>query len=313
MAYFPTIAIGVPFFRSFSGITPILDLYPNAAVAYSLRLLRSAYTGNAIRVRRSGDNAESDFGFVNNTINLSSIQAFCIAGGGTQHGFLVTWYDQSGNATNATQPIAANQVQCVTSGVWNNTFGTNTRASFNFDGSKRLIIGAPTALFTYTGNGTVFIPNQVRNLSGSRYGAFISQGSTVQSLNTLALCYQDFPSTSLLYNADIYTARNFKDTSGLTINTNYLTAWKWLNWSTSNSNGNSVIRVNGSARSLTLGGTAPLALGSNRVYIGSNNEVGVDPAATIYAYMPELIAYASDQSANFEGIETNINTYYGIY
>ena len=29
----------------------LLDSYPNAAVAYSLRKLRSAYTGSAIRVR----------------------------------------------------------------------------------------------------------------------------------------------------------------------------------------------------------------------------------------------------------------------
>jgi hypothetical protein len=48
----------------------LLDLYPNAAVAYSLRKLRDAYTGPAIRVRRAIDNAEQDFGFndFNNTL-----------------------------------------------------------------------------------------------------------------------------------------------------------------------------------------------------------------------------------------------------
>jgi hypothetical protein len=44
----------------------LLDIYPNAAVAYSLRKLRSAYSGNAIEVRRSLDNAEEDFGFDSN-------------------------------------------------------------------------------------------------------------------------------------------------------------------------------------------------------------------------------------------------------
>jgi len=38
----------------------LLDLYPNAAAAYSVRKLRSAYTGSAIRVRRSSDNTEQD-------------------------------------------------------------------------------------------------------------------------------------------------------------------------------------------------------------------------------------------------------------
>ena len=40
----------------------LLDIYPNAAVAYSLRKLRSTYTGSSIRVRR-GDLTEQDFGF----------------------------------------------------------------------------------------------------------------------------------------------------------------------------------------------------------------------------------------------------------
>ena len=41
----------------------LLDVYPNAAVAYSLRKLRSGYTGSAIRVRRNVDSLEQDFGF----------------------------------------------------------------------------------------------------------------------------------------------------------------------------------------------------------------------------------------------------------
>lgn len=40
----------------------LLDIYPNAAVAYSLRKLRESYTGSSIRVRR-GDLTEQDFGF----------------------------------------------------------------------------------------------------------------------------------------------------------------------------------------------------------------------------------------------------------
>jgi hypothetical protein len=41
----------------------LLDIYPNAAVAYSLRKLRNAYSGSAIRVRRIVDSAELDIGF----------------------------------------------------------------------------------------------------------------------------------------------------------------------------------------------------------------------------------------------------------
>ena len=41
----------------------LLDSYSGAAAAYSLRKLRSSYTGNAIKVRRSSDNAEMNIGF----------------------------------------------------------------------------------------------------------------------------------------------------------------------------------------------------------------------------------------------------------
>ena len=54
----------------------LLDLYPNAQVAYSLRKLRTAYTGSAIRVRRSSDNAEQDFGFVGNDLDTASMLDF---------------------------------------------------------------------------------------------------------------------------------------------------------------------------------------------------------------------------------------------
>jgi hypothetical protein len=55
----------------------LLDLYPNAALAYSLRKLRTAYSGNAIRVRRFVDNTEEDFGFdTNGDLDIAGIESF---------------------------------------------------------------------------------------------------------------------------------------------------------------------------------------------------------------------------------------------
>jgi hypothetical protein len=91
----------------------LLDSFPNAAVAYSLRKLRNAYSGSAIRVRRSSDNTEQDIGFVGNNLDTASLLAFC----GVGNGFVTTWYDQSGNANNATQATAGNQPIIVSSGA----------------------------------------------------------------------------------------------------------------------------------------------------------------------------------------------------
>jgi hypothetical protein len=95
-----------------SSFTGLLDTYTGAAAAYSLRLLRSAYTGDAIRVRRASDNTEQDIGFVSNELDISALTTFC---SGT-NGFVKTWYDQSGNGYDATQTTDASQPQIVSSG-----------------------------------------------------------------------------------------------------------------------------------------------------------------------------------------------------
>jgi hypothetical protein len=52
----------------FSEGSDLLDLYPDAVVAYSsARRLRSAYSGPLIRVRRSSDSTEQDIGFDSET------------------------------------------------------------------------------------------------------------------------------------------------------------------------------------------------------------------------------------------------------
>lgn len=113
--------------QSFVGL---LDTYPNAAVAYSVRKLRAAYTGSAIRVRRSSDNAESDIGFTAlGNLDTTSLTSFCGAG----NGFVTTWYDQSGSGVNATQTTAANQPQIVSSG---SVINQNSKPTIQGDGSN---------------------------------------------------------------------------------------------------------------------------------------------------------------------------------
>jgi hypothetical protein len=98
----------------------ILDIYPTDQFrCYYLTLQRGAYYGSpCIRVRRSGDNSETNIGF-NSSGNLdtASLTAFVIAGGGTQNGFIVTYFDQTTNAVNTTQTNPSKQAQIVSSGV----------------------------------------------------------------------------------------------------------------------------------------------------------------------------------------------------
>ena len=93
---------------------PILDqLGVSAAAAYSLRQVRSG-AALACRVRRSSDNAEANIGFAwNGDLDTAALLAHV----GSGNGFVTTWYDQSGNARNATQTAAGSQPQIVASGA----------------------------------------------------------------------------------------------------------------------------------------------------------------------------------------------------
>ena len=92
----------------------LLDEYP-AEAAYSLRVLSSSFANAAVvRVRRDLDNAELDF----TAAEVSDGTLLTWVGtGGTDNGFVETWYDQSGNVNNATQPTANNQPKIVENGA----------------------------------------------------------------------------------------------------------------------------------------------------------------------------------------------------
>ena len=79
---------------------PLLDVVPDAQVAYSLRRLRSDYTGPAINVFNGTDYKDIYFR-ANGTLDTSAISSFC----GSNDGRVAVWYDQSGNQNNATRDL----------------------------------------------------------------------------------------------------------------------------------------------------------------------------------------------------------------
>jgi hypothetical protein len=108
----------------------LLDKYPDAAAAYGLRLLRSAYLGPAIRVRReSTGNPEKDIYF-DAQGNLDTKALLDFAGGGFLRVKIL--YDQSGNGNDATASAAANQPTIVSGGVLSKV---NGKPAIDFDGS----------------------------------------------------------------------------------------------------------------------------------------------------------------------------------
>jgi hypothetical protein len=86
----------------------LLDTYTGAAAAYSVRKLDKDYTGYAMKVREDSGDTEADIGFDSNgDLDTAAIATHC----GSANGYVVTWYDQSGNANNATQSTSSAQPQ----------------------------------------------------------------------------------------------------------------------------------------------------------------------------------------------------------
>jgi trimeric autotransporter adhesin len=108
----------------------VLDLISAiVAAAYGLRRLYSLWTGAAIRVQRSLDDAKADIGFTANG-DLDTVTLLAFVGSG--NGFVTTWYDQSGNGRHATQTDPARQPRIVSNGVIEKQ---NGRPALLFDGN----------------------------------------------------------------------------------------------------------------------------------------------------------------------------------
>jgi hypothetical protein len=99
-----------------AGWTPLLDTYGSAVAAYGVRLLRTAYTGAAMRIRRDSDDVEADVEFdSNNEVSLTSAISNASSGtytdladfvdhtGTPTDAYVVEWKDQSGNGRDAVQ------------------------------------------------------------------------------------------------------------------------------------------------------------------------------------------------------------------
>jgi hypothetical protein len=126
---------------------------PDAA-AYSLRKLRTAYSGAAINVRRSSDGATQDIGFTASG-NLDTVTLLAFVG--TGNGFVTTWYDQSGNGRNATQTDSTRQPQIVNNGAIETQNGKPTIRQLTGAG---FVASVPITGSTLTANAVASLDEQ---------------------------------------------------------------------------------------------------------------------------------------------------------
>lgn len=306
-----TIQAGYIGFKQFyNTYTSILDLYPSAYYAYSLRKLKSTYTGFCLRVRRTTTTptittTTVDLGFdVFNTISMNSpitvisglgttsaktLGEFAI---GTVDGFtahsvinVVTWYDQSGNNRNVTNATGTQQPRLVRldSGVATlETSGGKAAVRFTNASAQRLVLT----------NTSVSLNNVSSYALGSSIAltnnAILSMGDTIGT-NIFWL-----PQASLIA---------YRTTSTFTGNGNVANQPRLYELICDTSIANAY--ANGNILAPTAGVAA---------MTGTNSVIRLGQYSTtvfMNGYITEVISFVG--TSNRTNIESNINTYYSVW
>jgi len=283
--------------------TPLLDTYTGAAACYSLRKMRSAYTGYAIRVRRSSDSTTLDVGFkVDGTLDTTAITSFV----GSGDGFVSIWYDQSGNGRNSTQNTSSYQPRIVSSGAVE-IFNSKPSIKFAYNSTINCLDftmplqDISTIISTHvdsTQNGSNSITKPLISLSSTDPFVDSSTGTSLTKLregsNGVRLA---IPSSGLEYDNIIQVNYSKTNTIELLFAINNQATFK--------------IFKNSTQLSTTKTGNNRTSSFVNDYQIGASQNGISDRFYT--GNMFEVLIYNSDQSSNITGISSNINAYYSIY
>jgi len=262
-------------------LTPVmslLDLYRPAAGAYSLRRLREAYTGPAIRVRISETNDETDIGFDSNgNLDTTALTTFA---GSYQTIQVRTWYDQSGLGRDAVQTTLAEQPIIIENGA---VVQENGKPAIKFDG-----VG------TYLHASTIDLVQPIT-------ASFVAQSGLDGS-------------PSYVYDGD----DGERVAVFLTYSAGWAAyAGGNDNLETNNHTNDQILATvlyDGANSHFYIDGTQEVAseTGTNDgtgIFIGAR----YNDDWHLFGTLQELIFWNADQRANRTGIENNINAYYDIY
>ena len=269
----------------------LLDTYTGAAAAYSLRKLRTDYTGFAIKVQDNVGGATQDIGF-NIFGELDTVSLIAYAG--SNDVFVETWYDQSGNGNNATKATSANRpkIYDATTGV----VTENGKPAVEFDGSND---GLTLSSLTY-GNGLSLI---------SLYNQTSTNGRIWSDDNTGTQGYW------ILFGVDNINDQEvlINDGGGFDNWTHQTAPLNQQNLLGIYFSSSEIIdSLNGTAQTQSVTGFSPpinLSGSSAKFAIGNSGNM-TDP---MQMKGQEFILYNSDESAKRTDIESNINTFYDIY
>jgi len=274
--------------------TPLLDTYSGAEAAYSLRKLRTAYTGDAVEVYNGSSYADIGFN-VFGELDTVALADHC----GSNNGFIRTWYDQAGS-NDATQSTTS-QMPKIYDGT-NGVILENGKPAAYFNGDPNSLHSSASISHT---NSTMIVVCSVDNVSHGTYDPTVFRlGDGATKDNDLRFMYGTSNRSNVIFRREQNTVVNtlsYTNSSMLNQNLTFNVV----------SSSNLESFMNGSSQGTQA--NTPTAMSSSSVDIGAV----VDGTANveIHAKIQEAIFYTVDQDSagNRTNIESNINTFYDIF
>ena len=146
------------------GSKPLLDAFPGATMAFSLRKLRTTYTGPCVKVRNDA-NQLATINFAGSGVDTTAL----LAHAGTGNCYVETWYNQASGAIvfDLIQPTNANQPVIVSGGAMI-PFATNR------NGIRFIDTGSSTTSSQFRHSPTLFSSTSVDPFTPNFANVFIS-------------------------------------------------------------------------------------------------------------------------------------------
>ena len=285
-----------------AAVAPPLDTYSGAEAAYSVRLLRTLYTGPALRIRRSGDDIEADVEFdSNNEISLTSPISNASSGTYTdladfvdhsttpRDAFCVEWKDQSGNGNDATQPTAGGS------------------------GLQPKLYDATTGLIITNGKPGLEFDNTNDYLRTAAFSSLVSQPTTWSIVCNLTVTVAG----NVVAGGITATNRQipFAPVLNLGVLEDYIFGGANL-WGNATTTGQKLLFTLFDGNSSTLHNNSTLSASGNA---GSNSVAGITIGGRYLndeiwdGTIQEIIFFGVSQSSNRTGIQDNVNGFFSVY
>lgn len=260
----------------------LMDLFSNPMAGFSLRRLKSTYSGSALTIRRSYDNMEAEIGFQGTDLNTTTIGNFVGLGNAMALQDIATWESLSATASLVTTGLVGNfDISNTTSyagtgtsiySLVGDTTGTLSNVTFESSNGGNLYFSGTASAISLS-NG---ILTDASNFTLSTWAYFergnmdfklISWGNDSSSLSfgITSSYYSEIMQITATTSNTRYRANLCVGTYSMELDPQY--SGQWIELSASNQNGTLTMYANGSELISVTGASFSL---STLPFIGSN-------------------------------------------